>query len=139
MYPIIKHNEIFFFLINTQDLNCVSKNYLSVNLFYSISDIPTCKNSFQEGLVRGGGCGWSTKQQNRSIRMLCSHMYCIDSHTNTHTRSHSLARILARLLQIPGDCISFAGVREPLSICGRLPELPGELERLLFYIKIWDL
>jgi len=31
------------------------------------------------------------------------------------------------LLQILGDRLSFAGDREPLSICGRLPELPGEL------------
>ena len=65
------------------------------------------------------GCDWSDKQQHRAIRTRCSHTPCIDSHTNTCT--------LACSLQILGDYISFGGVREPLSICGRLPELPGEL------------
>ncbi len=42
-----------------------------------------------------------------------------------HVLKHSLC--LACALLIPGYFNSFAGIREPLSICGRLPELPGDL------------
>ena len=93
------------------------------------ADIPTCKNSFKGvsflggvtlGVGPGEGCdrGRSNKQQHRAIRMLCSHTRCIYSHTYTHTQTLSSVHS-AHSLQIPGDCVLFAAVREPLSICGR--------------------
>ena len=55
-----------------------------------------------------------------SGRFALTHATLIVTHTHTYTRSHSLAHTRACTLQIPGDWISFAGVRELLSICGRV-------------------
>ena len=58
-----------------------------------------------------------------------------------HARRHSLVHAVACSLQIPGDCVSFAGVKEPLSICGRLTGRPGEsgclLLSSLYFSSLW--
>lgn len=96
---------------------CVCSHSFQAISYITSTDIPTSTNSVPGDV-----------QQHTTERTICD----VEQHTTLHDDEAgitlmSCVQARARLVWVPGYFIQIPGIREPLSICGRLPELPGDL------------